>query len=112
MFQRKKKIINLKLNRYIYANKELDFTLIKILEQDHLSDFLFVDEFIHSKDYENEDIFCIQFPKRGKLTVKLGQNFEKNGMYFYYQLETNSWSSGSPILLLDNKKLIGIHKGI
>jgi len=71
-----------------------------------------LDEFIHSKDYENEDIFCIQFPKGGKLTVKLGQNFEKNGMYFYYQLKTNYGSSGSPILLLDNKKLIGIHKGI
>jgi len=33
-------------------------------------------------------------------------------MYFYYKLETNSMSSGSPILLLDNKKLIGKHKGI
>ena len=81
-FKENKKIINLKLNRYKYTNKELDFTLIEILEQDHLSDYLFLDEFIHSKDYENEDIFCIQFPKGGKLTAKKGKILKKKVCIF------------------------------
>ena len=52
--------INLKNNRYKYTNKELDFTII--LYEDNIKNYLEIDEFIELKDYEEEQIFCLQFP--------------------------------------------------
>ena len=55
-------INNLKTNNYIdlekkrfkYTDKEIDFTVIEILKEDNISDFLEVDDFINSKDYKDE----------------------------------------------------------
>ena len=55
-------INNLKINNYIdlekkrfkYTDKEIDFTVIEILKEDNISDFLEVDDFINSKDYKDE----------------------------------------------------------
>ena len=65
--------INLKNNRYKYTNKELDFTIIEILSEDNIKNYLEIDEFIELKDYEEEQIFCLQFPKGGKLSYSNGR---------------------------------------
>jgi hypothetical protein len=36
--------INLEYDRYIYTNKELDFTIIEILREDNINDFFSIDE--------------------------------------------------------------------
>ena len=106
--------INLKNNRYKYTNEELDFTIIEILLEDNIKNYLEIDEFIELKDYEEEQIFCLQFPKGGKLSYSNGRIMKKEdeiNKYLKYSLGTKSGSSGSPLMLTDNLKVIGIHKG-
>ena len=69
--------INLKNNRYKYTNEELDFTIIEILLEDNIKNYLEIDEFIELKDYEEEQIFCLQFPKGGKLSYSNGRIMKK-----------------------------------
>ena len=47
----------MKLNRFKYINKELDFTIIEILKKDKIKKYLELDEYIESRDYEKEQIF-------------------------------------------------------
>ena len=51
------KEINLDLNRYKFTDKDLDFTLIEILDADNISNYLDIDEFIDSVDYNKEKIW-------------------------------------------------------
>ena len=46
------KIINLE-NRYTYTDEEIDFTIIEILDEDYIYDFLEIDDYINSKDYKD-----------------------------------------------------------
>ena len=53
--------INLE-NRYKFTDKDLDFTVIEILDGDNISKFIEIDEFINSRDYKDEQIFTYEFP--------------------------------------------------
>ena len=106
-----KKEINLELNRYKYTDKDLDFTIIEILKEDNISNFLEIDENINLKEYKNKQIFSIQFPGKKKLQYSHGKIYGKNDNYFIYSIGTLQGSSGSPIILMENRKLIGLHKG-
>ena len=55
------KEINLKINRFKYTNKELDITIIEILDEDNINDFIEIDESIGTKEYINERIISIGF---------------------------------------------------
>ena len=39
-YKNKKKVINLDLQRFKFANEELDFTIIEIINEDKISDYL------------------------------------------------------------------------
>ena len=41
----------------------------------------------------------------------MGEYLYKDDKYFAYSIGTESGASGSPIMLYDNMKIIGIHKG-
>ena len=110
-YNNEKKEINLELNRYKFTDKVLDCTIIEILKEDNIINYLEIDEYINIKDYKNEQIFCVQYPCQKNLQYSHGKNLGKNGKFFFYSIGTLEGSSGSPILLVENRKLIGMHKG-
>ena len=105
-----KKEINLELDRYKYTNKELDYTIIEILKEDNINDYLEIDQYINSSNYNGEFVFSVQFPGGKNLKISCGKNLEKKSSFFFYTLGTDRGSSGSPIILIENAKVIGLHK--
>ena len=105
-------------NRIKYTNEKLDFTIIEIFSGDLNNEkitFLEIDDYIMNNESENnyvkEDICIFQFPN-GELSFDKGEieSFEEYKIKYF--VSTESGSSGSPILLLNNNfKIIGIHKG-
>ena len=111
-YKNEKKVINLGLQRFKYTNKELDCTIIEIISEDKISNYLEIDDYANYNEYKNKTIFSYQYPNNSeKLQYSHGIHLGNNGKYFLYTIGTQTGSSGSPILLLANRKLIGLHKG-
>ena len=104
------KEINLELKRIKYTNSELDFTIIEILKEDKITNFLEIDKYFNSRDYKDEHVFSVQFPLSQNLKISPGKIIDKKDQFFLYTLGTNKGSSGSPIILINNSKVIGLHK--
>ena len=111
LINNEKKEINLELQRYKSTDKEIDYTIIEIREEDGINDYLEIDEDIYQKNYKNEIIFSEQFPRGDKLNYSHGKIITKNKNLFLYSLATEEGSSGSPIILFNNSKVIGMHRG-
>ena len=57
-----KKEINMKLNRFKYTYKDLDITIIEILDtEENEENYLEIDDFVNSKDYKDEEIYFIGY---------------------------------------------------
>ena len=124
----KKKIIDLFIKRFLYTNIVYDFTIIEIKECDFIDQFLEADEGIFYQTYENNDIYIPQFPQKnqydslnykgldsskykGKLSHSWGKIIKNDEKYIYHNCKTYEGSSGSPLILAENHKVIGLHKG-
>ena len=131
-----KEEINIKINdnRKIYTSKIYDITIIEIRpEKDKIHDitkteikqqkskmneknFLELDKSVFDNDQflYNENIYIIQYPKylnKQEASVSYGILKEIQEEYNIVHLcSTKKGSSGSPILSLENNKVIGIHK--
>ena len=106
-------------NRYIKFYENLDITIIEIKDFDGIVediDFLEYDlNYINSyANYLNEDLVCLQIIKGnsfeysfsiGKITEIINQN------EFKYVIGAIQITSGTPIILYNSLKVIGIHKG-
>ena len=119
--------IKLDNNRMMYTNEKLDVTIIEIKDnKDNLNNkFLELDDeiinyFKLNKNEEENDInniystdsiYLINYPENKEVVVSYGQppNFSKSEIL--HKCSTKEGSSGSPILLINNQKLIGIHYG-
>jgi len=102
-------------NRIKYTNNKLDFTIIEILSQDTFFNeitFLNIDDYImdnkSESKYSIKDICIFQFPE-GELSFDKGEIESFKEYKIKYLVSTDSGSPGSPILLLDDFKIIGIH---
>ena len=106
------KLIQIKLDskeRFIIYDPTLDFTVVEV--GDLIKQKYFLLPNIHNIDYINQKIYIPQFPKGNKLSVSEGKIIKINdNNELVYDASTKSGSSGSPILLKDTKKIIGIHK--
>ena len=117
-YKKKERYIPLN-NRIKYTNKILDFTIIEILPEDSISSeiksFFKIDEDImnnnNKSNYLEQDICIFQHPKGGNLSYAHGKIKSINDDQIEYLVSTNNGSSGSPILLLNKIKIIGIHFG-
>lgn len=102
-------------NRNIYEYKDI-FSLIEIKEEDGIKEFFDI-ETIDTNDqdigkyYNNKNIYMIQNQNEDLfLSFGLFENIDKNeNNSFYHTCPTITGSSGSPILNLENYKIIGIH---
>ena len=100
--------IDLEKERFKLTNKELDFTIIEILNEDNIKKFLQ----INNEQYKPDDeLFSYQYAGGVKLGFSFGKLLKKKAYALIYDVGTKGGSSGSPILLIRNKKVIGLHKG-
>ena len=123
---KKIKRIQLNNNRLIYTNEKLDITIIEIKDNDIINNkYLELDNEIMnyfnlnkeedlnylSDIYSNNSIYLINYPDYKNIVVSYGQppNFSESEIF--HKCTTKKGSSGSPILLINNQKLIGIHYG-
>jgi len=99
--------IDLEKTRYMLTNKELDFTIIEILKEDNVQKFLNINDQPYTL---KDEIFAYQFAGGVKLGFSFGNILEKNDTFLKYDVGTKGGSSGSPLLLMKNSKIIGLHK--
>ena len=99
--------------------KPIDITLIEILKNDDIPEdkFLFMDlNYKNGYDfYINKEFYLAGYPAsethKRERCISSGQIIKIDNFEFEHSLDTRSGSSGSPICLIDNKCVIGIHKG-
>ena len=105
------KKINLELYRFKMTNIEIDFTIIELLKEDNIQNYLEIDENIFLNDYKNNLVFSAQHPGGDDLNYSHGKIIQKKNNLFLYSLGSKAGSSGSPIILFNNLKVIWLHKG-
>ena len=113
----KKIKIDKKSKLYSSNCDEYDIMIIKLKEEDdeNIKDYLEIDQNIFNKNSEilneTKSIYIMHYPKGKKVMVSFGFGFKKCNDYEYKHLcNTESGSSGSPILDLTTNKIIGIHR--
>jgi len=120
-----KKIIYITPERRIYSIKEdysYDLTIIEIFpEEDNIFHFFEIEKIDVSTNFENESIYILQYPfisevDKGKIneshncSISYGKIIKVVNSEIFHDCSTEPGSSGGPILLLKNFKIIGIHK--
>ena len=106
--------INLLIERKTYFNKDYDIAIIELKDSDGIKNFLELDENLFKDKenifYEDKSLYVLQYPNGKNACVSYGLliNIEKNDIK--HTCSTEKGSSGSPILNLENNKVIGIHK--
>ena len=99
--------IDMKINRYKYTDKELDITIIEILNEDNINNFMNIDKYINSKNYINEDILSIYLKDNKKVEYLNGTiKSKKNDNYIC----SMGLIKEGIIILKYNLKLIGLIK--
>ena len=110
------KKINIKLNNRTFSFfEDLDITIIEIKDTDSIIQYInFLDyDSNYIKGYEqyiNLDVFSLQYPK-DEIQVGMGKIIQiLDHAEFKHTIDTDYGSSGSPIILPNFLKVIGIHK--
>ena len=99
--------IDMKIDRYKYTNEQLDITIIEILKEDNINNFLEIDRFIDSKNYINENIETIYLQDGNLLSKITGTVIKKNNNNYICNIKS---ITNGIIISNFNSKLIGIIK--
>ena len=83
---------------------ELNDEIIKYFELDFKDRQKYLDIL-----YNNESIYLLNHPDKKNIFVSYGKILDLNNKEIIHNCNINKGSCGSPILLLNNHKLIGIH---
>ena len=103
---------DIKIKDY-YTSKIYDTTIIEINDIDENINYLEIDDEIFDENVNifNESIYITQYPGNEKAAVSYGVLNQITDNYnILHYCSTRPGSSGSPIIKLSNKKIIGIHK--
>ena len=107
-------VIDLTFKRRKYFNKEYDIALIELKEIDKVKNYLELDDNLFKGNenvfYEEKSIYLMGYPNGKKACVSYGLLTNINESNITHTCSTENGSSGSPILNLENNKVIGIHK--
>ena len=122
---KKTKTLKLDTDRKIYANEKFDISIIEIKENDYElnNQFLELDDEILNcfklakenlnylnNSYSNESIYILNYSMdNNDIFVSYGKLLFLRNTEILYLCNLKEGSSGSPILLTNNRKLIGIH---
>ena len=122
--EKEKKFIKINKNKKNFTNKDLDITIIEITERDEIYDFLELDEEIinyitlnnqqleyYNKNYINQSIYILNYLNGDKIMASYGLITDIREHDINHNCNTDQGSSGSPILSLENNKVIGVHYG-
>ena len=96
-------------------DKPIDLTVMQIKKTDGIIkyfNFLEYDKNFtnENQNNENKEVFTFQHPLGKNLTVANGKIIKILGSQFVHNIDIDVGSSGSPIFLISNTKVIGIHK--
>ena len=112
-----KKIFSLELsNRYIeYFDGIFDITAIELKRSDEFVNYIdYLDYDLNYikgyTQYKNINIFNLGYPKGLNSVAESGKIEKIIENEFYHDINTEKGSSGSPIILFNTLKVIGIHK--
>ena len=117
------KKIFLNYYRKIWADENLDFAAIEIIEQDNIIQLINTFEIdqkcfninFDQKEYNKKGIVIASIGLNKKIELSQGALYYRNTnnlkQYFFHDCNTAPGFSGSPIILINNLKIIGIHKG-
>ena len=116
-FKHQDTIKNLNINekRFVCTHEELDYTCIQILNEDNLHDYFKIDTNINQdpKEIYNNELFAIyQCPEGNDVSLSEGkiEEFKSDGV-IWHNISTDKGSSGGPLILSKNLKVVGIHRG-
>ena len=112
-FQKKKiEIDNSRKKLTIYNEEEgIDITIIEIKpNKDNIDNFLEIEDKISEYQCIGKSIYIIHYPK-DNILVSYGLMKNLEGKKISHCCNTEYGSSGSPILSLNNFKVIGVHYG-
>ena len=110
------KEIKLTSNRFKFTNEEYDYTCIQIFDNESYNDFFEIDDNINcnNPDHQYRNKLCVLFQFPGEEDLSFGEGIIKgiiNDYQIIHNITSDKGSSGSPIVLSDNLKVIGIHRG-
>ena len=80
-----KKEINLEINRYRLTDEKLDYTIIEILEEDNINNYLEISKEIYNK---NDQVYTFEYPSGGKLKYSHGKIIEIKDNNIIYDIGT------------------------
>ena len=99
-----------------YKGFAYDISIIEIIPKDEIKDKTYFLE-PNTDDYNNfieKEIQIIQFPEGKRLSLseaKITGKHKTSDYMFYHEASTKKGSSGSPIVLKNDDRVLGIHKG-
>ena len=111
------KNIKITSNRFVCSNEELDYTCIEIFDNEDYNNYFEIDDNINCQNpnvqYGNELGVIYQFADNQDISCGEGfiegiKNINDTNIIIH-KITTDFGSSGSPIFLSDNLKVIGIH---
>ena len=109
------KTIEISSNKFICTNEELYYTCIEISEQENINDYLEIEinENNKNEEYKNEKIIMLSYLyNNSSVSFSEGNIIAiKNNEQLHYSNNSGIGSTGSPLLLCSNLKVIGIHVG-
>ena len=109
------KQIEIKQNRRVFTNKELDYTCIELFESDGIYNFFEIEPDIFKYDNKylvNNEIFILQYPNGTDLSFSYGKILSVKDNDIQHNASTEEGSSGSPIIKrCKNNYVIGLHSG-
>ena len=103
--ENEKKEINMEISRYKNILEDLNMTIIEILNEDKINNFIEIDDYNNSKNYNNEDILYIKFNKNNNLEYFNDKIIQYNNSYIF---NSKKQLDRGIILLKNNIKIIGI----
>jgi len=107
--------------RKVYFSQDLDISFIEIFyDEDKINNKFFLEVDTEATNTENtflndkfkySSLYTLNYQKEGKIVVSFGIISEIKNNDIYHSCNTDYGASGSPILSLNNNKVIGIHFG-
>lgn len=109
-FDLENKSFNLYPNDHlIFSDPFLDVTFIK-LKDEELEELGLDCLEIHEEKSITTGAFIVQYPNGKNLSIAQGKIKSRWGYNIFHTVSTDHGSSGGPLVLINNNKIIGIHK--